>query len=146
MYQSISTTSNLSTANGNLSPPIDHHQSRPPLTSESESDLSEAVEPPSGGLSSSSPQVLENGVTKYELTDNVSSQDEDAIGSDDADYDVEYPPEPHLSASRDNRLSSNESTTLGKRKMVIDEDDFILNDPELYGLRRSVCSPVELSG
>ncbi|KAL9613639.1 MAG: hypothetical protein Q9167_001815 [Letrouitia subvulpina] len=137
MYQSISTSSNLSTANGNLSPPIDHHQSRPALTSESESDLSEAIELPSVVLSSSSPQVLENGVTKYELTDNVSSQEEDAIGSDDADYDVEYPPQPHASASRDNRLSSNESITLGKRKAVIDEDDFILNDPELYGLRRS---------
>ena len=137
MYQPPSATSNLPTSNGHLSPPADHHRSRPVMASDSESDLSEAIDQPNVTLSSP-PHHLENGISNdYDQSDDTSSQEEDAEGSEDAEFDVEYPPKIEVPPC-DTRLSSQESSKLMKRKADFDEDDFIHKDPELYGLRRSV--------
>ena len=65
---------------------------------------------------------------------------EDAIGSEDGDYDFEVPqPPPARDAASKSRSSSGGSSSLGKRKASIEADDYINENPELYGLRRSVC-------
>ncbi|KAL8744050.1 MAG: hypothetical protein Q9190_003667 [Brigantiaea leucoxantha] len=106
------------------------------MASDSESDLSEAIDQPNVTLSSP-PHHLENGISNdYDQSDDTSSQEEDAEGSEDAEFDVEYPPKIEVPPC-DTRLSSQESSKLMKRKADFDEDDFIHKDPELYGLRRS---------
>lgn len=112
------------------------------MTSDSESDLSEAMDPPNTMLASPPPHLTKNGIHQTkESIGSGSSQDEDAMGSDDAEYDIEdtLPPTIQLSAP-EMRSTSEPSTTSSKRKGSFEDDDYMLNDPELYGLRRSVRS------
>jgi chromodomain-helicase-DNA-binding protein 1 len=67
-----------------------------------------------------------------------SSEDADAEGEPDADYDSETPP-PARADSRARSSSSQESTRPSKRKASVEDDEHITQNPELYGLRRSVC-------
>ncbi|KAI1840610.1 hypothetical protein JX266_013214 [Neoarthrinium moseri] len=80
--------------------------------------------------------------------DNVEMEDQEAIessesdndnASEDADFDMEESPAPSQSdGARDERSTSNDSQRATKRKVaVVEEDDFIKANPELYGLRRS---------
>ena len=125
MYRpASSTTSNLNFSNGHLSPPANTFTNPEPSTSDSESDLSEAQ------------YVVGNSQSPRKTTE--SSHDEDAIGSDDADYDVETPAAPDLTITRDDASSSEDSRKYAKRKVGVEHDDHMMNNPELYGLRRSV--------
>ncbi|MCJ1312883.1 hypothetical protein MMC25_006559 [Agyrium rufum] len=75
---------------------------------------------------------------EYDSEGNVpSSEDEDAVGSDDADYEMDDAPTVHVEAERDDDSSSAGSPRPAKRKLVVEEDDYIMNNPELYGIRRS---------
>ncbi len=77
-----------------------------------------------------------------ESSDNDSDND-DNNASDDADFDMEESPAPSQSDGlQDQRSTSNDSRRIPKRKAVAEEDDYIRENPELYGLRRSVCSPM----
>ena len=70
--------------------------------------------------------------------DSESSDDVDAEGEADGDYDSESPP-PEQAESDDARSSvSHESRRPSKRKASPEGDDYITQNPELYGLRRSV--------
>ena len=137
-------TSTLHLSNGHLSPPPNTFISTGAITSGSESDLSEVVDPPNAA-SLSSPdrkqEKLRNGY--HSKRSSVSSHEEDALGSEDADYDMETPPSPDAGAHRDARSSSQDSRRPAKRKAGIEDD--IMNNPELYGLRRSV-SRSEIGG
>ncbi|KAL8689405.1 MAG: hypothetical protein Q9218_004917 [Villophora microphyllina] len=137
-----STNSASSIPNGQLSPPSVFDQSNQAMTSDSDSDLSEAADPPNTTLPSPPINLTKNGILKTnEPIGFGSSQDEDAIGSDDAEYDIEATPPPTTQLPTHGISSSSEpSTTSGKRKGSLDDDDYMLNDPELYGLRRSVES------
>lgn len=55
----------------------------------------------------------------FEMQDGVLSQHDDGVGQD--------------------RESSADSSRLSKRKSPVAEEEFIQANPELYGLRRSVC-------
>lgn len=44
----------------------------------------------------------------------------------------------NMDGAGDERPTSSQSRRASKRKSITDEDDFIANNPELYGLRRSV--------
>ncbi|KAL8785229.1 MAG: hypothetical protein Q9213_003498 [Squamulea squamosa] len=133
--------SQQSVPNGRLSPPTIYNRLNQIMTPDSESDLSEANDAPD--TASSSSPILENGHiinNTYNEEASESSHDEDAMGSDDADYELDNsPPPPVQPATRDTRSSSEEtsSSRLGRRKASVDDDDFMLADPELYGLRRS---------
>jgi chromodomain-helicase-DNA-binding protein 1 len=71
--------------------------------------------------------------------DSDSSDDVDAEGEADGDYDSDSPP-PEQAESDDARSSaSQESPRPLKRKSSPKGDDYITQNPELYGLRRSVC-------
>ena len=69
-----------------------------------------------------------------------SSAEEDNEVSDDADFDAEDSPvASHSDAAQDERSESNDSHRAAKRKVGGGENEYIAANPELYGLRRSVC-------
>jgi chromodomain-helicase-DNA-binding protein 1 len=121
--------------NGHLTP-LDHDGSATNgAVSSSESELSdvrdniELIVPPS--------KIDHAYEESMKGDDMLSSQDEDAEGSEDGDYDLETPPPERVSPALDHS-SSNESSRSMKRKASMDENELILQNPELYGLRRSV--------
>ena len=71
-------------------------------------------------------------------SDNLSSEhsDEDAEGEPDEDFDTTMHTQPDEDESDDDEHSL--SPRPGKRKKAVEEDDYMMKDPELYGLRRSV--------
>lgn len=143
MYQHTSSTpSNLTFTNGNLPVAPTHFTNNTALPSDSESDLSEAIDPPSSTSAPPKATVQDNSVTSPDQrSDEGDLTSEDALGSDDGDYDMDSPQPPqaaNTSASPKSRSSSGGSRTLGKRKVDAEEDEYMLNNPELYGLRRSV--------
>ena len=124
--------------NGRLSPPAADF-ANVAIAPSSESDLSDAIDPPMPTIPSphrGGREISENGFNS--MQNSISSQDEDAIGSDDADYEMESPPPPQVHMTRDDRSSSHDSPRPSKRKAGIEEDEYIMNNPELYGIRRSV--------
>ncbi len=145
MYQQTSsTTTDLSYSNGNLSPPSTKPAINGAVTPQSESDLSEALDTPNApGTFPNSEQndVGKNG--QMRVSDDESLQDEDAVGSDDPDYDMATPPTGNAGSPGGDHSSSQDSPRQRKRKAGPEHEDYILNDPELYGLRRSVsqCLP-----
>lgn len=70
------------------------------------------------------------------LTDTAS--DQDAEGDEDADYDMETPPILATAAPVTEPSSSSSPARASKRKLSIAEDEYMRENPELYGLRRSV--------
>ena len=67
------------------------------------------------------------------------SDDDNDNRSDDADFDMEDDvAETSNHNTRDDRSSSRESRRPSKRKIGIEDDEYIKANPELYGLRRSV--------
>ena len=110
------------------------------IGSSSESDLSEVLDGPHLTIQ---PAMQDNQVGSYfSRKSSISSNEEDAIGSDDADYDMETPPPADMETSHTARSSSQDSRRPAKRKAAIEEDTYILKNPELYGIRRSVSTPL----
>ncbi|KAI1660868.1 P-loop containing nucleoside triphosphate hydrolase protein [Daldinia decipiens] len=112
----------------------------------SESDLSdvndntalrESSSPSSPNNNNQSPQDAEQDLDSQggaESTDN----DEDNNASEDADFDMEDSLAPSQSdAPHDETSTSNSSRRVPKRKAGGGEDEYIRENPELYGLRRS---------
>lgn len=119
--------------------PSDDEQSPTSIMSGSESDLSEVPEqhpPAAPNPPSLSPTPHKNGFHAEESE--LSDADDGLDGSDDADFEVDSPP-PEPSLPHDVRSSSEESQRPLKRKALgIADDEDIMNNPELYGIRRSV--------
>lgn len=123
----------------------------------SESDLSEAndttavpardsASPSPSPSASPSPSPAshkssEDAEAELDLNDPAESSEDQAQASDDADYDLEESQAASQSEEhRDDRSTSRESRRAPKRKAPAEEDEYIRENPELYGLRRSVCS------
>ncbi len=140
MYRPTSTsTSTLPYSNGHLSPPSNNLHNTEAMTSASESDLSDAIDPPNAASSSSQVSRQDDNGTSVGQPRNIESMhEEDAVGSDDGDFDTETPPLADAGSPDDVRSSSQDSRRNGKRKAEADHDDYMLENPELYGLRRSV--------
>lgn len=129
------TDPSISLSNGHLSPSPQNNDTPNTHHAPSESDLSEVAE----NLDAVAPSTEQNGGPMKEM-EMSESDDVDAEGSDDADYDLDFPPRQRQSSEPDHS-SSAESAPSRKRKPV-DENDLILQNPELYGLRRSVRTPI----
>jgi len=71
-----------------------------------------------------------------------SSADDDADGSVDEDYEGDALAESEDDQIQAARSASEDSQKSTKRKHPVDDDDYMKNDPELYGLRRSVRFPL----
>lgn len=140
MYQQTSSApTDLPYSNGHLSPPSTRPATNGAVTPPSESDLSEVADLPNV------PAAYPNGEQDYDgenghtmISEDESSQDEDAVGSDDPDYDMATPPTRNADFHGDDRSLSESSPRQQKRKAGPEHEEFMLNDPELYGLRRSV--------
>lgn len=148
MYQQTShTTTNLPYSNGHLSPPSTKPATNGAVTPESESDLSEATDVPNPHTAFPNSVQNDDGEDGEMRDSDESSQDEDAVGSDDPDYDMATPPTGNAGSHGDDRSSSQDSPRQKKRKAGPEHEDYMLNDPELYGLRRSVsqCLPASPS-
>jgi chromodomain-helicase-DNA-binding protein 1 len=132
-----STTSSLPYSNGHLSPPLSKSTVNGIVTPASESDLSEALDLPIASASLPNSERYDvKGDARPQSTDEES--EEDAIGEDDPDFDMVTPPTANQGSLDDAHSSSEESPQQRKRKAGVEPDDYMLNDPELYGLRRSV--------
>lgn len=70
----------------------------------------------------------------HEMETSESDNDEDAEGSEDAEYEEALPQPIRTRQS----TSSSQSPRPAKRKASVDDDDYMQQNPELYGLRRSV--------
>jgi chromodomain-helicase-DNA-binding protein 1 len=127
--------------NGHLSPVPTTTITNDDAPYDSESDLSEIRDPPavdtSLSTSSTPQQQSEFGNQDIESSDSSGPENQDA--SDDGDFDMEdSPAAAPTSTHRIDRSPSHDSRRPLKRKMGIEDDEHILANPELYGLRRSV--------
>lgn len=137
----MDTATSSSLPNGYLSATTNKTTINDDAPYDSESDLSEIREPPavdtSPSTSSSPQQQSEFGHQDLESSDSSGQDNNDR--SDDADFDIDENPAaaPHHSA-RINRSTSHDSRRPTKRKLGFEDGEYILANPELYGLRRSV--------
>lgn len=142
-----STTSNHNFSNGHLDATTSTFNNHDSLTSSSESDLSDPADAPNGPTLFSQVDDQEAEHTVHEETfESDSSHEDDAIGSDDGDFDLESPPPTKPDVALDEASSSEESHKHGKRKTGVDPDEHMMNNPELYGLRRSVIISLMVVG
>lgn len=109
------------------------------IAARSESDLSEARD---NAARSPSPDAMSQDAPYDEDDDGMgetqSSQDEDADGSEDEDYNINVSTPAIRIDERPQSSGSEGSIISSKRKATVEDDDYILKNPELYGLRRSV--------
>ncbi len=137
----MSTSPEHGPANGNRSPLANQVTVSFINGDQSDSDLSDVqpadVEEPSPDLSDR-PDSSHDAQIEAEFDDGSESSNDD--GSDDADFDVAVSlASGHSDQDRDERAASEASQRAPKRKAgLATEDEFMRNDPELYGLRRSV--------
>jgi hypothetical protein len=109
--------------------------------SRSESELSDVNDIPDQAVPESADHVM------HDVASPRSDEDEDADGSDDGDYDAPSPPSRASVDSRHSSVSSDGSSVPRKRKAPepdVDDDQYMQENPELYGLRRSVSRTVVL--
>lgn len=116
-----------------------------PGQSRSESPLSDVGDLPTTTVSSITGPQDEDHSEDDAIHDMATSElddEEDAPGEDDEEEDAEFdeetpPPEDDLQ-----RSPSESSLRPGKRKAEspIDDEEYMKQNPELYGLRRSVCA------
>lgn len=137
----MSTSPEPSPPNGHISPPLDDSTIAYVNGDQSDSDLSDVQ---AADIDEPSPESVDqpdsSNDVKAEDDSREPSEASDNDVSDDADFDMaESLASGQSNHDRDERSSSNDSRRAPKRKAgpVLD-DDFIRNDPELYGLRRSV--------
>jgi chromodomain-helicase-DNA-binding protein 1 len=127
-------------SNGHRSPLGNNVMIANDFSSDSENELSEIEDPSIVNKAVSSPEPQEDSVTEEDQPASASaspSSDDDDGASEDGDFDVETPPIPANNLVRAESSMSQDSRS-NKRKAVDDQEDFMKNDPELYGLRRSV--------
>lgn len=107
----------------------------------SESDLSETNDIPTTTLSPDAPQdgVHSDDDAIHDMATSELDEDEDAPGEEDADFDEVTPPPEQADAAHRAPSLSESSSRSGKRKAEeVDDEAYMKQNPELYGLRRSV--------
>ena len=110
--------------------------------SDSDSALSDPLDLPNAPPSSFGGRSRQNRTGEDDpMSGTMSPQDDDAMGSDDEDYDSVTPPMATNGYHSAAPSSSRDSPRPRKRKSGPETDEHMLNDPELYGLRRSVSAP-----
>lgn len=130
---------------GHVSPPADDSHFNFTNDNESTSDLSDvnAAEPdPNDDADAQSYHATDEAadeaaspIQKPELTLEEASDSSNNDASDDGDFDA---PDSPGSVQSNEVVSASSSRTIVKRKVAHTEDDYIRENPALYGLRRSV--------
>ena len=137
----LNPTPTLPISNGHGSPLANSVLTNDDAPYDSESDLSDVaihiVDEPSPATSTNHQSEFGGQETEASESSDGEVRDE----SDDADFDMEESPAPAVTnGARNDRSTSAESHRPAKRKLGL-EDEHILANPELYGLRRSVRIP-----
>ena len=107
----------------------------------SESELSDLRDIPTDHVpSTSAPQddIHSDDDAIHDMATSELEEDEDAPGEEDADFDEETPPPEQPAGMDHDRSSSEDVSRPGKRKADVDDEEYMKQNPELYGLRRSV--------
>ncbi|OTB06541.1 hypothetical protein M426DRAFT_112286 [Hypoxylon sp. CI-4A] len=135
----MSSSPDHSSGNGYSSPETGAGAIMSPSNHASESDLSDANDNAALASSPVRNQLHPPAEADLDSQDAAETSDSDNNNaSDDADFDVEDSAAPSQSdAHNDETSASNSSRRAPKRKVGNDEDDYIRENPELYGLRRS---------
>ncbi len=127
--------------NGHLSPVAVPAMSADSPLQLSDSDLSDTREPAAAEPTSDADAPGE----EYDEDEDMaaasdSSDDVDAEGEPDGDYDSDSPPSEQAESDHDHGRSSSSQASRrpAKRKASVEKDDYMTQNPELYGLRRSV--------
>ena len=120
----------------------DAHVDPPPQREHSGSDLSDAESlPPATTIPSNPEQDIDpsDDDAIHDMATSEIDDEEDAPGEDDADFDDETPMHDESEGMRHDRSSSEDSSRPAKRKADdYDDEELMKQNPELYGLRRSV--------
>ena len=116
------------------SPIVEQH-----VASDSDSELSDPPEPSHAALTQHHTPESPKDTEKYEHESALSDPDDDIeMASEDGDFEIiESPMKPTVQVTRETPSSSDEDVHPRKRKVGIEYE----NDPELYGIRRSVSVP-----
>ncbi|KAL9115499.1 MAG: hypothetical protein Q9227_000820 [Pyrenula ochraceoflavens] len=125
----------LPLANGNSVTPPEITKNNRSLLSDSESELSEPAEPENIPSTLSTPRE-ETEPFENELASKESSSAEERFGSEDGDFELDTAPEPNGYADAGSE-SSDDVRQPSKSRPPIDDDEYIRNNPDLFGLRRS---------
>jgi chromodomain-helicase-DNA-binding protein 1 len=132
----------MSMANGHVDEADADLSSSSPQEPQSESDLSDANDIHATTISSTTAardEVYSDDDAMHDMATSELDEDEDAPGEADADFDVESPQRAQVNAIDQDGSSSDTNSRPGKRKAdAEDEEAFMKENPELYGLRRSV--------
>ncbi|PQE11138.1 hypothetical protein CJF31_00000900 [Rutstroemia sp. NJR-2017a BVV2] len=133
----MNSTSPLPLSNGHDAALARSSPSNDDAPGESESELSDVANPPVDEASpSSSNRQSDFGGRDTDASD--ASGDEGQDQEDDGDFDMDdTPAATAFNGERTERSSSVESRRPAKRKAGIEQDRYFLENPELYGLRRS---------
>jgi len=129
-------------SNGHLSPDAAVLTSARESPAESGSDLSEphhGVQPEESMASPSSHAETPDAYME-DMTGSEQDSEQDADGSVDADYEQTQLHDVHSDSSGASRTLSVRVGKSKKRKMSSEEEEYIRNNAELFGLRRSVSS------
>ena len=121
---------------------LDDQQISTRMMSGSESDLSDVPDPqlPAAAPSRDSLSPIPYGNGLHADESELSDDGNGLMGSDDGDFEVDSQPQ-EAKARRGISSSPEESPRPQKRKAAnIEDDEDIMNNPELYGIRRSVRS------
>jgi chromodomain-helicase-DNA-binding protein 1 len=139
----MSTSPDPSPVNGHTSPLSDPHQTYTFDDDQSDDDLSNAQQATGAGVTSpDSADAVGSPDESHELAEEEQQEesnpsDDDASG--DGDFDAAGSPASVQSNEVSDRAGSASTRTTAKRKAThVLEDEYIRENPELYGLRRSV--------
>ncbi|KAJ9602080.1 ATP-dependent DNA helicase Hrp3 [Cladophialophora chaetospira] len=103
--------------------------------SDSESELSDPAEPVAAGAS---PSHTDNDHEDEHMPDHDEPSSPDPDAEVDADYEMDVTMHTNRAQPEEDHSSSEDSIRPAKRKQhPVEEDDYIRNNPEMYGLRRS---------
>lgn len=129
----------MSISNGHVSSVVNDIAMKHTQSAHSESDLSDLQEAQisESHHANGQDEVESMDDTMHDMATSESDEEEDAEGEDDADFDIETPSVQNGTLRRESS-SSHDSSHPTKRKASVDDDEFMLQNPELYGLRRSV--------
>ncbi|KAF2856229.1 chromodomain helicase-like protein [Plenodomus tracheiphilus IPT5] len=128
----------ISYTNGQLSPLAAQMTIADSPSQHSDSDLSDTNGPVAAEPASDVDAPRDDNAEDEEMAAaSDSSEDVDAEGEPDGDYDSDSPPSEQVESDDAQSPMSQDSRRPLKRKASTEKEDFITQNPELYGLRRS---------
>lgn len=134
----------MSVPNGHVDDSLDDGREPSAQPQRSESDLSDLNDAPPAQTGPQEAHSDDDAIHDMATSEMDDDEDEDAPGEEDADYEMASPTHEaademqHDRSSSSSSSSSEEDVRSGKRKPEVDDEEYMKQNPELYGLRRSV--------